>query len=79
METRVRTRFDARGLVVETAEGPRALPFYGGAMHYWRHAPGDWPQALRALAGLGLKLVETYVPWGVHELAPGRFDWTGAR
>ncbi len=79
METRVRTRFDARGLVVETADGPRALPFYGGAMHYWRHAPSDWPAALRAIAGLGLTLVETYVPWGVHEPAAGRFEWTGAR
>jgi beta-galactosidase len=48
-------------------------------MHYWRLDPGDWAEGLRALGGLGLRLVETYVPWGVHEVGPGRFDWTGPR
>jgi len=78
VEARVRTRFDAGGLVVESAPA-RAIPFYAGAMHYWRLDPADWAAGLAAIADLGLRLVETYVPWGVHEVAPGRHDFTGAR
>jgi beta-galactosidase len=51
------------------------LPLRAGAMHYFRHAPADWDAGLQAIASLGLKLVDVYVPWGVHELAPGRFDF----
>jgi beta-galactosidase len=77
VEARVRTRFDARGLIVETSAGPRHVPFYAGAMHYWRLDPADWPACLAAIASLGLTLVETYVPWGVHEVEAGRYDWKG--
>ena len=69
------TRFDAAGLVV----GERALPFYAGAMHYWRVPPERWAACLRAIHALGLTIVETYVPWRVHEPAPGARAWTGER
>jgi hypothetical protein len=36
MEARRRTWFDDRGLKLEQG---RSLPFYAGAMHYWRVAP----------------------------------------
>lgn len=70
-----RTWFDERGLVV----GGRALPFYAGAMHYWRVDPQHWAACLRAIHELGLTIVETYVPWRVHALPGGGFDWSGAR
>lgn len=38
-------------------------------MHYWRVPPDAWRPALERLKDLGLGMVETYVPWGVHELA----------
>ncbi len=74
MEAHRRTWFDARGLIV----GDRALPFYAGAMHYWRVAPKRWAGCLRAMHGLGLTIVETYVPWRIHEPDRGAYDWTGA-
>jgi beta-galactosidase len=43
------------------------IPLWAGAMHYWRHAPEDWGPCLDAMKAMGLRLVDTYVPWGVHE------------
>lgn len=51
------------------------LPLWAGAMHYWRHAPEDWGPCLDAMKAMGLRLVDTYVPWGVHETAQGTFDF----
>src|SRR5205085_5093886 len=77
VEERRRTWFDERGLVL----GPdRRVPFYCAAMHYWRTPRALWRQALDGLAHVGVKIVETYVPWGVHEKASGgegRWDWSG--
>jgi beta-galactosidase len=44
-------------------------------MHYWRHPPGDWRPGLEAMRAMGLRLVDIYVPWGVHETAPGEYDF----
>ena len=70
MEARRRTWFDDQGLRV----GGRSLPFYSGAMHYWRVPPARWAACLRAIHSVGLTLVETYVPWRVCEPAEGEFD-----
>lgn len=51
------------------------LPLWAGAMHYWRHAPEQWAPCLDAMRAMGLRLVDTYVPWGVHETADGSFDF----
>jgi beta-galactosidase len=51
------------------------LPLWAGAMHYWRHAPHEWRPGLEAMRSMGLRLVDTYVPWAVHEIAPGEFDF----
>ena len=51
------------------------VPLWAGAMHYWRHAPEDWEACLDAMKAMGLRLVDTYVPWGVHETAQGVFDF----
>lgn len=55
--------------------GDRELPLYSGALHYWRLERGAWKPALEQLRDLGLAIVETYVPWQVHELAPGEHDF----
>ena len=73
METRRRTWFDHRGLNLDG----RSLPFYAGAMHYWRVPPAQWAPCLRAMHALGLTIVETYVPWRVHEPTAGQRLWTG--
>lgn len=43
------------------------VPLWAGAMHYWRHAPEDWGPCLDAMKAMGLRMVDTYIPWGVHE------------
>ncbi len=75
MGARRRTWFDSAGLSIDGAP----LPFYAGAMHYWRVPPAAWVDALGAIRKLGLTIVETYVPWREHEEAPGRFDWRGEK
>jgi beta-galactosidase len=82
VEIRRRTWFDDRGLVVAGAapgEPDRRLAFYAGAMHYWRVDPAQWGRCLRAIHDLGLTLVETYVPWRVHEPRPGERRWLRER
>jgi len=81
VEARRRTWFDDRGLVVAGAgEGLEGrLPFYAGAMHYWRVERAHWAACLGAMRDLGLAIVETYVPWRVHEPAPGQRAWDRER
>ena len=51
------------------------LPLWAGAMHYWRHPPGEGRAARQAMRAMGLRVVDTYVPWGIHETAPGEYDF----
>jgi len=67
------TWFDERGI----ADGTRTLPFFAGAMHYWRVPRARWATCLKAMHAQGFTLVETYVPWRVHEPEAGALDWTG--
>jgi beta-galactosidase len=46
-------------------------------MHYWRVDPRRWEACLAQIHALGLTIVETYVPWRVHEPEPGAWSWTG--
>lgn len=51
------------------------LPLYSGSFHYWRSAHEDWPRIFDQVKALGFHVVETYVPWSVHETAEGEFDF----
>lgn len=55
--------------------GDRDVPLLSGAMHYWRLERSAWRAGLTQLRDLGLPIVETYVPWQVHETAPGQYDF----
>ncbi len=77
MEAHQRTRFDDRGLIISAAGSERRLPFYAGAMHYWRVDPTRWAACLKSIRALGLTCIETYVPWRVHEPTEGTYDWRG--
>ncbi len=55
--------------------GGKFLPAISGAVHYWRIERDKWGRVLDAVAELGFNVVETYVPWSVHELARGSFDF----
>lgn len=54
-------------------------PLLSGEVHPWRIDPESWGRVLDAVAGLGFRYVACYVPWCVHETAPGSFDFTGPR
>ncbi|MFD3620360.1 beta-galactosidase family protein [Streptomyces sp. NPDC058676] len=42
-----------------------------GALHYFRVHPDQWTDRLRKARLMGLNTVETYLPWNLHEPAPG--------
>jgi len=55
--------------------GRERVPLLSGAMHYFRLDPDAWRPGLEELRKMGMPIVETYAPWGVHEIAPGQFDF----
>jgi beta-galactosidase len=73
---RARVALHPHGLdLAPTGATPEILPLYAGTMHYWRHHPPEWGPGLDAMKAMGLRLLDTYVPWGVHELEEGVFDF----
>ena len=50
-------------------------PLYSGAVHYFRLDPPAWRACLTAVKAMGLRLVDVYVPWSVHEVSAGVFDF----
>jgi beta-galactosidase len=54
--------------------GGALVPLVAGSVHYWRLDPRDWRACLVAAKDMGMRLVDTYVPWGVHEVAPGQLE-----
>ncbi len=53
------------------------MPVISGALHYFRVHPDEWAARLRALHFLGFDTIETYVPWNLHEPAPGEHVFDG--
>lgn len=58
--------------------GDETVPLLAGTAHYWRLEPEAWRPALDGIKSLGLTLVDTYVPWSVHERGTGDFDFGNA-
>src|SRR6266540_1615430 len=52
----------ARGGIVLAGE---TVPLYSASVHYWRLEREVWRSAL----------IDTYVPWGVHETPAGDMDF----
>ncbi len=53
----------------------RHVPVYSGTIHYWRLERDLWTLILDRAKALGFHMVETYIPWSIHETSPGHFDW----
>ncbi|MFI1412798.1 beta-galactosidase family protein [Streptomyces sp. NPDC020707] len=51
----------------------RPVRLLSGALHYFRVHESQWGHRLAMLRAMGLNCVETYVPWNLHEPAPGVF------
>ncbi|MER6458232.1 beta-galactosidase family protein [Streptomyces sp900105245] len=56
----------------------RPVRLLSGALHYFRVHEEQWGHRLAMLRAMGLNCVETYVPWNLHEPAPGRHRDVGA-
>lgn len=48
-----------------------------GAMHYFRVHNELWDDRLDRAVAMGVNCIETYVPWNLHELHKGEFDFSG--
>lgn len=64
-------RFGENGIIIDGRE----IPLYSGAIHYWRIARKDWSGILEQSKQMGFDLIETYIPWSVHETEPGVYDF----
>jgi beta-galactosidase len=53
----------------------QTIPVYSGTIHYWRLDRAKWGLILDQAKALGFNMVETYIPWSVHETSPGHYDW----
>jgi len=51
------------------------LPLIGGSVHYWRLDRSLWPEILDKVKEMGFQIICTYVPWSVHEIERGKFDF----
>lgn len=63
--------FTKRGIHI----GEKELPLYSGAVHYWRLERRHWEGVLDAIVGMGFQIIETYIPWSVHEVEEGSYDF----
>ena len=63
--------FSHDGLVVDG----ELVPLWSGSFHYWRHDRKLWPAILDNIGALGFKMICTYIPWDVHEVEKGKFDF----
>ncbi|MEW5947172.1 MAG: beta-galactosidase [bacterium] len=50
-------------------------PLYSGSVHYWRLETDVWETALDHVREMGFRFVCTYIPWSVHEVRRGTFDF----
>lgn len=73
------TRHRGRGRVELTPQGLRVgeqvVPLHVASVHYWRLEPEAWRPALEACKSLGFRLIDTYVPWAVHERGAGELEF----
>lgn len=53
----------------------QVCPLYAGAVHYWRLEASSFRPCLAAVKAMGLRLVDVYVPWSVHEVSAGVFEF----
>ncbi|MDR3374951.1 MAG: beta-galactosidase [Ancalomicrobiaceae bacterium] len=55
--------------------GPNVEGLYAGAVHYWRIERDKWSEILDKVCGLGFSAISIYMPWEVHEIERGKFDF----
>lgn len=51
------------------------LSMFSGSYQYWRIEPRLWSDILEKVKGMGFGVIETYIPWSVHEVERGHFEF----
>lgn len=51
------------------------ISIYSGAVHYWRLDRNKWDEILERVKGMGFNAITTYIPWEIHEIRKGEFDF----
>lgn len=64
-------RFGQNGIIIDGRE----IPLYSGSIHYWRIERKHWEKVLDLGRQMGFGIIETYIPWSVHEIQPGIYDF----
>lgn len=55
------------------------IALYGGAVHYWRLDRDRWEPILDSVRRMGFTMISIYIPWEIHEIEKGRFDFGQVR
>lgn len=64
-------KFTETGVMIHGTE----KPLYSGSIHYWRSDREKWDTILEHICNMGFEIIETYIPWSVHEYEEGKFDF----
>jgi len=51
------------------------LILIGGSMHYFRIPEAEWEKSFRTMEADGFNIVDTYIPWFVHEPEENKFKF----
>lgn len=51
------------------------VSMFSGSFQYWRVRPELWADILEKVKSMGFTLIETYMPWSVHEESVGLFEF----
>ncbi|MBL0884966.1 beta-galactosidase [Myceligenerans indicum] len=73
--TATAVRLGPSGLVLDGGEQVRLC----ASLFYFRIPRQAWASRLEAVRASGYDLVDVYIPWNFHEVAPGRWDFEGRR
>ena len=55
--------------------GGKVEELYAGAVHYWRLERDKWSDILDKVCSLGFTAISIYMPWEIHEIERGKFDF----
>ncbi|MHB8342655.1 MAG: beta-galactosidase, partial [Mycobacteriales bacterium] len=67
----------ARGGIPGSGTYPLPSALFGGELQYFRMSPSAIPARLELCRRAAYTVIQTYVPWNVHEFVPGQLDFTG--
>src|SRR3990172_3749988 len=50
---------------------------FSAEMHYFRVEKRYWSICFERIKRAGFRIISTYIPWNLHEVHPGDFDFRG--